>query len=68
MYYTYNFYHKFKPVTDMLASVLDYGAADEENDAEERAHVSHVVQERGGLLKKKVIAVTKLLRVYKTLR
>lgn len=50
-------------VTDMLANVLDF---DEGSDEEEDK--SGVVEKRGGLLKKKVLAVTKLLRMYKTLR
>lgn len=47
-------------VTDMLASVLDIN---DEDDPE-----ANIIQEKGGLLKKKVMAVSKLLRVYKILR
>lgn len=51
-------------VTDMLANVLDCeGAGDDDEDGPKT-----VVTERGGLLKKKVMAVSKLLRVYKMLR
>jgi serine/threonine-protein phosphatase 2B catalytic subunit len=52
-------------VTDMLANVLDYDANDTEEAPEEQATV---LTARGGLLKKKVTAVTKLLRMYKVLR
>jgi len=53
-------------VTDMLASVLDYEAADEEDSGEEED--KSALTERGGLLKKKVMAVSKLLKMYKVLR
>lgn len=48
-------------VTDMLANVLDYDGLDEHED-------EGVVEKRGGLLKKKVLSVSKLLRMYKILR
>lgn len=51
-------------VTDMLANVLDYDAGDD-SDEEEK---SSALKEKGGLLKKKVLAVSKLIRVYKFLR
>ena len=51
-------------VTDMLANVLDYDNAGD--DATEEA--PGVVAQRGGLLKKKVLSVSKILRMYKILR
>ncbi len=51
-------------VTDMLANIIDM--EDEEDVDDEKK--STVVEARGGLLKKKVMAVTKLLRMYKVLR
>jgi len=48
-------------VTDMLASVLDYPSDEEEEEAT-------IVQTRGSLLKKKVLAVSKVLRMYRILR
>jgi serine/threonine-protein phosphatase 2B catalytic subunit len=71
-YYLPNFMNVFQwslpfvaeKVTDMLASLLAFGDEDEpEEDAKET-----VVERRGGLLRKKVLAVTKLLRVYRILR
>jgi serine/threonine-protein phosphatase 2B catalytic subunit len=50
-------------VTDMLANVLDYEAGEEDEE-----EPKGVLQEKGGLLKKKVMAVSKLLRVYRLLR
>ena len=52
-------------VTDMLANIMDLDANDDEEPEEKKATK---LEERGGTLKKKVLAVTKLLRVYKTLR
>jgi len=52
-------------VTDMLANVLDYDNADEVG---EEGKDSGVVAQRGGLLKKKVLSVSKILRMYKILR
>eukprot|EP00466_Bigelowiella_natans_P016645 jgi/Bigna1/92394/estExt_fgenesh1_pm.C_190028 len=49
-------------VTDMLHSVLDYNCDDEET------HESTMLEKRGGMLKKKVMAVSRILRVYKILR
>jgi len=56
-------------VTDMLANVLDFDAAGEDplnpdGDSKEAG----VVEKRGGLLKKKVLSVSKILRMYKILR
>lgn len=51
-------------VTDMLANVLDFDVGDE--GAPEDA--AGVVAQRGGLLKKKVLSVSKILRMYKILR
>jgi len=56
-------------VTDMLANVLDYeaqqggGAEMMEDEGDDG-----VVARRGGLLKKKVLGVSKLLKMYKILR
>lgn len=51
-------------VTDMLASVLEFdAAADTEEDRRAKP-----LEQRGNLLKKKVMAVTKLVRLYKVLR
>jgi hypothetical protein len=57
-------------VTDMLANVLDYdNAADEAAEAAgELDKDGGVVAQRGGLLKKKVLSVSKILRMYKILR
>jgi len=51
-------------VTDMLANVLEYGdeSSSEEDDEKNQ------MEQRKGLLKKKVLAVTKLVRMYKMLR
>mmetsp|Transcript_10518 Transcript_10518/g.20192 ORF Transcript_10518/g.20192 Transcript_10518/m.20192 type:complete len:525 (-) Transcript_10518:250-1824(-) len=48
-------------VTDMLASVLDYPSDDEETEVE-------TLRARSGMLKKKVMAVSKILRMYRILR
>lgn len=69
-------------VTDMLANVLDYedsGSESSDEDKEEKLknEKKQAVEEvkplpppepKGGMLKKKVLAVSKLLRVYKVLR
>jgi len=69
-------------VTDMLANVLEYDGEDSDEEEEtlpdgtvvkkkkkDRAEAKEtVIETRGGLLKKKVLAVTKILRMYKTLR
>jgi len=52
-------------VTDMLANVLEYGGSE---DAEEEEKDQRVLEEKGQLLKNKVKAVSKLLRMYKILR
>ncbi len=58
----------------MLANVLtfeDHGSDDEHSGSEDEKRVvvgRKSLPERGGMLKKKVLAVTKLLRVYKTHR
>lgn len=49
-------------VTDMLANVL------ESSEGPEPVEDENVVEKRGGLLKKKVMAVSKLLRMYRVLR
>mmetsp|Transcript_11710 Transcript_11710/g.28849 ORF Transcript_11710/g.28849 Transcript_11710/m.28849 type:complete len:525 (-) Transcript_11710:339-1913(-) len=49
-------------VTDMLANILDYPEEDT-TEAPESA-----LQQRGGMLKKKVMAVSRILRFYKILR
>lgn len=51
-------------VTDMLANVLEYPSdeEDEETEVEKKIHA------RGGLLKKKVLAISKVLRMYRILR
>jgi hypothetical protein len=51
-------------VTDMLAHMLEWEGDGDDEEAEQKT----VIQARGGLLKKKVTAVTKLLRMYKILR
>ena len=53
-------------VTDMLVNVLDYDSVNDEEEMDEKS--TGVVAQRGGLLKKKVTAVTKLLRMYRILR
>jgi serine/threonine-protein phosphatase 2B catalytic subunit len=53
-------------VTDMLANVLDYDNAGD--DQPETDPAPGVVEKRGGLLKKKVLSVSKILRMYKILR
>jgi serine/threonine-protein phosphatase 2B catalytic subunit len=50
-------------VTDMLASVLDFNIEDAEAGGKTKP-----LESRGNLLKKKVMAVTKLVRMYKILR
>ena len=63
-------------VTDMLANIMTFDDIEAEpNSPSVKADngglgVQHapVVAERGGLLKKKVLAVSKILRMYKTLR
>ena len=65
-------------VTDMLANVLEFNnndnnAGNQSSDDElmsntDRQSRETVVEKRGGLLKKKVMAVSKLLRTYKILR
>jgi len=71
-------------VTDMLANVLEYDDDSDEEDVTEtqpdgttivkqKKREKHpvddgVIAARGGLLRKKVLAVTKILRMYKTLR
>jgi serine/threonine-protein phosphatase 2B catalytic subunit len=55
-------------VTDMLHSIMQYEVQEEEEAANAATLQTSVVEKRGGLLKKKILAVTKLVRVYKTLR
>jgi len=60
-------------VTDMLANVLDYEDSGSDNSSDEDGVgevkvVDKTVLERGGLLKKKVMAVSKILRMYRVLR
>jgi len=56
-------------VTDMLANVLDYEAqAQAGTESMEEEGDDGVVARRGGLLKKKVLGVSKLLKMYKILR
>lgn len=59
-------------VTDMLANVLDYeqgqAAGQGGLDSMEDEGDDGVVARRGGLLKKKVLGVSKLLKMYKILR
>ena len=63
-------------VTDMLANVLDYEAQGAQSgqggtggtDSMEDEADDGVVARRGGLLKKKVLGVSKLLKMYKILR
>jgi len=60
-------------VTDMLANVLSYEDHGSDDDTTsggsgDETKPKRPLHERGGMLKKKVIAVTRLLRVYKTLR
>jgi len=56
-------------VTDMLASVLNTGDDDTIEDDEETKNLSAtVLEEKGQMFKKKVKAVTKLIRMYKVLR
>jgi len=60
-------------VTDMLYSILSYeGTAEEEEiDIEAAAKVqgpSEVLRKKGGVLKDKVVAVTKLMRMYRVLK
>jgi len=54
-------------VTDMLANVLEYedGGSGDEHEEE---HKPHILEQKGGKLKQKVLAVSKLLRMYKLLR
>lgn len=52
-------------VTDMLANVLDYDPGDDSSDEETK---TSSLKEKGGMLKKKVLAVSKMLRMYKILR
>jgi len=54
-------------VTDMLASVLNSGEDDTE-EPEEGENKNTVLEEKGQMFKKKVKAVTKLIRMYKILR
>jgi len=58
-------------VTDMLANVLDYesqGAGAQGDAQDEEMGDDGVVTRRGGLLKKKVLSVSKLLKMYQILR
>ena len=55
----------FRPVTDMLANVLKYDDGDEDDAKDEEPTT---LQKKAPRLKKKVLAVTKLLRMYKMLR
>ncbi|ETO32761.1 hypothetical protein RFI_04354 [Reticulomyxa filosa] len=57
-------------VTDMLYSILSYGTDDEvDNDAAVKAQgPSEVLRKKGGVLKDKVVAVTKLMRMYRVLK
>ena len=56
-------------VTDMLANVLDYEQqAGQAGEPMEEEGDDGVVARRGGLLKKKVLGVSKLLKMYKILR
>jgi len=52
-------------VTDMLAHVLNF---DSQHDEETPADRKNVVEAKGGMLKQKVMAVSKILRMYKVLR
>jgi len=54
-------------VTDMLANVLDY-ESQSAHDGDEEMGDDGVVVRRGGLLKKKVLSISKLLKLYKILR
>lgn len=54
-------------VTDMLAAVLEYNVEDDE-EAAAAEKSEEIVHAKKGQLKKKVLAVTKLLRMYKVLR
>jgi serine/threonine-protein phosphatase 2B catalytic subunit len=54
-------------VTDMLAGVLEAGDEDDDNPPA-AVEDPKVLEVRGGLLKKKVVAVSKLLKMYKLLR
>jgi len=51
-------------VTDMLANVLNI----EDRDSDDEGETPNVIQQRGGLLKKKVMAVSKVLKMYRLLR
>eukprot|EP00455_Lapot_gusevi_P022003 TRINITY_DN2294_c0_g1_i1.p1 TRINITY_DN2294_c0_g1~~TRINITY_DN2294_c0_g1_i1.p1 ORF type:complete len:500 (+),score=136.96 TRINITY_DN2294_c0_g1_i1:87-1586(+) len=58
-------------VTDMLANVLSYNAEqDSDDDEEQKTPVTPVtvLQRRGNTLKQKVLAVSKMARVYRILR
>ncbi|ETO35383.1 hypothetical protein RFI_01679, partial [Reticulomyxa filosa] len=57
-------------VTDMLYSILSYGTDDEiDTDAAVKAQgPSEVLRKKGGVLKDKVVAVTKLMRMYRVLK
>jgi serine/threonine-protein phosphatase 2B catalytic subunit len=54
-------------VTDMLAAVLNTDAGEDEVDSDEDRD-SKILEEKGGMFKKKVKAVTKLIRMYNVLR
>eukprot|EP00954_Amorphochlora_amoebiformis_P017590 1320118-Amorphochlora_amoeboformis.AAC.1 len=51
-------------VTDMLAAVIECPSDEEEEDSQAKKSL----QARGGLLKKKVMAVSKILRMFRVLR
>jgi len=55
-------------VTDMLASVLNSGDDDGNESDEDKQASTTVLEEKGQMFKKKVKAVTKLIRMYKILR
>ena len=54
-------------VTDMLANVMNI-PSDDMSDDEETAAPETVLSQRGQILRDKVLAVTRMMRVYRTLR
>jgi serine/threonine-protein phosphatase 2B catalytic subunit len=57
-------------VTDMLHSMMEYGSEEDDGKmvANHRPHISAVIEQRGTLLRKKIIAMAKMVRVFKMLR
>jgi len=60
-------------VTDMLANVLEYdegSGSDSETEKAEKHNAHHptILEKKGGKLKQKVMAVSKILRLYKILK